>query len=101
MGYEIDFLPVGDKSKGGDAIALRYGDLFGSRDDQTVMIVDGGYTDNGEALVNHIGKYYKTDRVDFVVSTHPDQDHILGLKVVLENIKVGTLLMHRPWLHSR
>jgi beta-lactamase superfamily II metal-dependent hydrolase len=101
MGYEIDFLPVGDKSKGGDAIALRYGDLFGSRDDQTVMIVDGGYTDDGEALVNHIGKYYKTDRVDFVVSTHPDQDHILGLKVVLENIKVGTLLMHRPWLHSR
>jgi hypothetical protein len=60
MGYEIDFLPVGEESKGGDAIALRYGNLYGSRDEQTVIIVDGGYTDDGEALVKHIVDYYGT-----------------------------------------
>jgi beta-lactamase superfamily II metal-dependent hydrolase len=100
MGYEIDFLPVGDESKGGDAIALRYGNLFGSRNEQTVVVVDGGYTDDGEALVQHIRQYYGTGRADIVVSTHPDQDHICGLKVVLEEMQVGTLLMHQPWKHS-
>jgi len=100
MGYEIDFLPVGDESKGGDALALRYGNLFGSRDEQVVVIVDGGYTNDGEALVRHVRECYGTDRVDIAVSTHPDQDHITGLKVVLEELKVGALLMHLPWKHS-
>ncbi|MFI1955905.1 hypothetical protein ACH437_29400 [Streptomyces xinghaiensis] len=38
MGYEIDFLPVGEESKGGDAIALRYGNLYGSRRELTVIV---------------------------------------------------------------
>lgn len=100
MGYEIDFLPVGEESKSGDAIALRYGNLHGSRSEQVVMVVDGGYTASGEALVKHIADYYDTNRVDVVVSTHPDQDHITGLEVVLEELQVGTLLMHQPWKHS-
>lgn len=100
MGYEIDFLPVGDESKGGDAITLRYGNLFGPRNEQVVIVVDGGYIDDGEALVNHISDYYGTDRVDIVISTHPDQDHINGLTVVLEKMEVGALLMHQPWKHS-
>ncbi len=100
MGYEIDFLPVGDESSGGDAIALRYGNLYGQRSEQTVIVIDGGYTANGEALVDHIGRYYGTDRVDIAVSTHTDQDHITGLEVVLEKMRVGSLLMHLPWNHS-
>lgn len=100
MGYEIDFLPVGDESKGGDAIVLRYGNLYGSRSEQTVVVIDGGYTDDGEALVEHIREYYGTDMVDMVISTHSDQDHITGLEVVLEEMRVGQLLMHLPWQHS-
>ncbi|WP_406391342.1 hypothetical protein OG806_08190 [Streptomyces sp. NBC_00882] len=100
MGYEIDFLPVGDESSGGDAIALRYGNLYGSRDEQTVIVIDGGYLDDGEALVEHIRKHYNTGIVDLVVSTHPDRDHISGLRVVLEQLTVKKLLMHKPWSHS-
>lgn len=100
MGYEIDFLPVGEKSKSGDAIALRYGNLYGHRTEQTVIVIDGGYVDNGPELVNHIQTYFQTDHVDFVVSTHPEQDHMGGLKTVLEEMTVGHLLMHLPWNHS-
>ncbi|MFJ8489453.1 ComEC/Rec2 family competence protein [Streptomyces sp. NPDC094038] len=100
MGYEIDFLPVGEESKGGDAIAFRYGNLHGLRREQTVGIIDGGYTECGDALIEHIENYYATDKVDLVVSTHTDQDHICGLKVVLEKMRVGQLLMHLPWAHS-
>lgn len=100
MGYEIDFLPVGEESKGGDAIALRYGNLRASRAEQTVVVIDGGYTAAGEAMVEHIRTHYQTDRVDIVISSHPDQDHVCGLEVVLERLSVGLLLMHQPWRHS-
>jgi beta-lactamase superfamily II metal-dependent hydrolase len=102
MGYEIDFLPVGDGSKSGDAIALRYGNLHsGDPNQQMVIIIDGGYTDDGEALVEFVKRRYGTDYVDVVVSTHPDQDHVTGLEVVLENLRVGQLWMHQPWKHSQ
>lgn len=99
-GYQIDFLPVGDGSKGGDAIALRYGNLHGPRTEQTVVVVDGGYTDDGQAIVEMIRTHYNTDHVDIVVSTHPDRDHIRGLEVVLRNLDVGQLWMHIPENHD-
>ncbi|MER6426107.1 MBL fold metallo-hydrolase [Streptomyces sp. NPDC001137] len=100
MGYEIDFLPVGEESKGGDAIVLRYGNLHGKREEQTVIVIDGGYTECGDALVEHIKERYGTDRLDYVISTHTDQDHICGLKTVLEELRVRKLWMHLPWDHS-
>jgi len=101
MGFEVDFLPVGDGEKGGDAIALRYGRLDGTRSDQVVVVIDGGTKESGENLVKHIRKYYKTDQVNLVISTHPDADHSSGLTVVLENLKVDNLWMHCPWEHTQ
>lgn len=97
MGHEIDFLPVGEGEKSGDAIALRFGNLQGRRDEQTVVVIDGGFKETGEKLVEHIRHYYRTDYVDLAVSTHPDADHISGLTVVLEELRVGCLWMHQPW----
>lgn len=99
-GLEIDFLAVGDGEKSGDAIALRYGNLHGPRAEQTVVVVDGGFADDGSALVRHIQDHYDTNRVDIVISTHPDQDHVNGLKVVVAEMEVGQLLMHLPWTRS-
>lgn len=100
MGVEIDFLPVGEETKSGDAIAIRYGNLMGGRSEQVVVIIDGGFSANGAELVNHIKNRYGTDIVDLVISTHPDQDHVSGLSVVMEQLDVRELWMHRPWLHS-
>lgn len=100
MGFEVDFLPVGEGEKSGDAIALRYGDLFNNNENQTVVVIDGGTLDSGKQLVKHIRDYYGTNSVDYVISTHPDNDHISGLRVVLENMDVKYLLMHKPWEHS-
>jgi beta-lactamase superfamily II metal-dependent hydrolase len=105
MQYEIDYIPVGDGERSGDAICLRFGNLYGPRSEQTVMVIDGGDIASGEAMVNHIKKYYLTDQegyndIDYIVSTHPDSDHASGLRTVLEELKVGTLFMHRPWQHA-
>ena len=83
MDYEVDILAVGEESKGGDAFAIRYGNLNGARHEQTVIVIDGGYADTGTRLVDHIQTHSGTDRVDIVISTHPDRDHVTGLETVL------------------
>lgn len=95
FGYEIDFLPVGNGNKSGDAIAIRYG----TQGNYKIMAVDGGTKKSGQKLVEHIREYYQTDYVDYVVNTHPDQDHASGLTEVLENLRVGELWIHRPWAY--
>ncbi|QKJ23821.1 ComEC/Rec2 family competence protein [Poseidonibacter lekithochrous] len=100
MGYEIDFIAVGEESKSGDAIAIRFGDLEGDRSNQTVVVIDGGYKKSGEDLVSHIKEHYCTDVVDLVILTHPDSDHASGLHVVLEELTVKKLWMHKPWEHN-
>ncbi|WP_432260839.1 ComEC/Rec2 family competence protein [Cupriavidus sp. TMH.W2] len=93
---EIDFLPVGKGESSGDAIAIRWKES----DRYKVMIYDGGTKDYGEALVNHVKGHYGTTHVDYVVNSHPDNDHAGGLLYVLENMTVGELWMHRPWQYS-
>jgi len=100
MGYEIDFLAVGDGERGGDAIALRFGNLHGLRSEQVVVVIDGGWTETGAELADHIRKHYATDEVDLVISTHPDDDHTNGLIVLLDELRVACLAMHLPWDHT-
>lgn len=92
--FEIDFLEAGDKGSG-DAICLRYEDEY---DRQFVHVVDGGYTGDGQKMLDHIDTYYgRGVGIDHVVLTHPDGDHAAGLKTILENREVGVLWMNRPW----
>lgn len=100
MAYEVDVLAVGDESKSGDAIALRFGNFVLNPDEQKIVIIDGGFKESGEKLVKRIREDYGTNHVDLVISTHPDQDHLSGLHVVLEEMDVETLWMHQPWHKS-
>jgi len=96
-GFEIDFLPVGNGEKSGDAIALRYG----KNDEYFIHVIDGGTRESGANLVDHIQKYYGNPPfIDHIVCTHSDGDHASGLRDVLENFKVGAVWMNRPWLYA-
>lgn len=100
MAIEVDFLPVGDGQRSGDAIAIRFGNLTSNPVQQTVVVIDGGFTDTGEQLIDHVNQFYGTNRVDIAISTHPDADHAAGLEVLVERMDVGALWMHRPWNHT-
>ncbi len=58
MTYEINYLTLDGGEKSGDAIALRFGNLAGTREQQVVVVIDGGFKDSGEKLVEHVGKYH-------------------------------------------
>ena len=95
-GFEVEFLPVGEGERSGDAILARWteGDVH------RVLVYDGGTKDSGQRLVDHIKSHYNTTHVDYLVNSHPDNDHASGLSVVLEQLTVGEVWMHRPWEHS-
>jgi beta-lactamase superfamily II metal-dependent hydrolase len=96
-GYEVDFLPVGNGEKSGDAIALRYG----KNGEYAVHVIDGGTRESGANLVTHIQNYYgNPTRIDHLVCTHSDGDHASGLRDVLESFDVGAVWMNRPWLYA-
>lgn len=96
--FEIRFFPIGTKSKGGDAILLR---LYDANDNLCVIVIDGGYSDDGQSILDYLS-VLGIDRIDLVVNTHPDEDHILGLITIFsdDNIEIGKLLMNRPWLDA-
>lgn len=96
MAFQIDFLPVGDGSRSGDAIAMRY--VMNNR--LIVHVVDGGTTTSGDALCDHILTRYGTDQVDIVSLTHGDDDHSSGLRRVIDRMRVGAIYMNRPWAHA-
>lgn len=100
MAYELDYIPVGEGEKSGDCIAFRFWDPQLGINSQKVVVIDGGFKDSAESLILHINTCYGTNKVDIVISTHPDMDHTSGLITVLEKMEVSNLVMHLPWNHA-
>jgi len=89
--YEIDFLPVGDGGRSGDAVAMRFTKPSGGI---AHVIIDAGFQDDGDALVEHVQSYYDTSDIDLAILTHPDGDHIGGMGKVVRRLNVATLWLH-------
>jgi beta-lactamase superfamily II metal-dependent hydrolase len=90
--FEIDFIPVGEAGRHGDAIALRFTKQDGS---VARVVIDAGFEPSGRALVEHFDRWYGTRAVDLAILTHPDGDHIGGMGHVIRDLEVETLCLHR------
>ena len=103
-GYEIDFLPVGEKSSSGDAILFRYKENGYFK----VILIDGGHKESdvvktSDTILNHLRKYYFPDatennemRIEHIICSHPDSDHLGGLQEIMEECDVGTFWINNP-----
>lgn len=95
--YDVEFLPVGDGTKAGDAIVVSYG----VETPEEIIVVDGGTMDSGGAMVKHIQTYFGPQTtIAHLVSTHPDADHASGLRPLLENFRVKNVWLHGLWHHA-
>jgi beta-lactamase superfamily II metal-dependent hydrolase len=96
--YEIDFLAVGDGTRSGDAITMRF-----NRPDTGAMvhvIIDAGFQSTGSDVVEFVKDRYGTPDVDLAILTHPDGDHIGGLGTVIRELNVAALAVHRLSAHG-
>lgn len=94
--YEIRFFAVGTASKGGDAILVR---VIDENDITHIVVIDGGYKEEGERIVDYVSNDLGLDTIDIIINTHPDIDHISGLISIFnsDKVKVKKLIMNRPW----
>jgi hypothetical protein len=97
IALEVEFLPVGEKSRAGDAISIRYG----APNNFELIVIDGGTTASGEALMAHLNSLCAARPIvrDLII-THPDLDHSSGARVVLEQADVRNVWTHVPWWHA-
>lgn len=58
------------------------------------MLIDAGRSGNASTIVNYI-KDLQYETIDYVVASHPHDDHIGGMATVLENFKIGKMYMPR------
>lgn len=77
---EVHFIDVGQ----GDCALLTC--------DGESMLIDAGGNDMGDKVADYI-EYLDIDKLDYVVATHPDADHIGGIDTVLKNIDCGEIIM--------
>lgn len=105
MALEIDLLAVGDGTKSGDAILIRYGDLDSGGRNQTVILIDGGYKNTARDIKRILEDYYRCKNsdgkyvIDLMILSHPDLDHVGGLVELSKDpeIEICGLLMQKPW----
>lgn len=110
MSYEIDFIGVGSEAKqDADAFCFRWADGYDKDGNPLykIGVFDGGFEPHGKAMAQHLNQYYFDDangektrdekEIDFVFVSHADQDHVSGLKEILEEFNVKALYMNRPW----
>lgn len=77
---EIHFIDTGNS----DAILIKQGDKS--------VLVDAGDNNDEELIVNYLKKL-NINKLNYVISTHPDADHCGGLDAVFNNFKVDKLLV--------
>ena len=76
----IDFIDVGQA----DSILIRNQD--------EVMLIDAGTNEAGETVVNYLQNLGIT-KIDYLIGTHPHEDHIGGLDDVINHFDIGQIYM--------
>ncbi len=74
---EVHFLDVGQ----GDCTLIKCGDA--------AMVIDTSTSDQGTAIQNYLSKN-GVDKLDYLVLTHPDADHIGSAAVIITKFEIDT-----------
>ena len=57
-----------------------------------VMLIDAGDKSDGELIVNYL-KQLEIEKIDYLIGTHSDDDHIGGMDSIVRNFEIGKFYM--------
>lgn len=77
-GFSVHFIDVGE----GNAIFIQF-------DDGKTALIDCGSVVKEKAVLSAL-KSYNVEKIDYLILTHPDSEHIGGAKSVLRSKSIGT-----------
>ncbi|MFC7057241.1 MBL fold metallo-hydrolase [Halovenus salina] len=73
------------------ALDVGQGDAYVIWSENETMVVDSGdYTDNGEQVIKYVSETLNRTTIDYLVSTHPDADHIGGHEDIIDHFENST-----------
>lgn len=79
----VHFIDVGQ----GDSILVQF-------PDGKNMLVDAGKNGSANAIVNYLKKA-GVNRIDYLVGTHPHEDHVGSMDTVIKSFQIGEIFMPR------
>ena len=85
---EIFFIDIGKYGAGdcGECTYIKYGDID--------IIIDAGdhFDSTVQAITEAINQRLEDDKIEYVIATHPDGDHIGGMAKLFENFQIENLI---------
>jgi beta-lactamase superfamily II metal-dependent hydrolase len=91
MTIEIDMLDVANA----DSIIIQ---VYDGKEHASIVI-DGGNASDGDIVLQQLDRL-GIRSLDLIINTHPDADHIDGLRTLIDGITVGQVWIHDPSEHK-
>lgn len=64
------------------------------------MLIDAGNNDDGNLLVKNL-KTIGVTKIDYLIGTHPHEDHIGGLDDIIKNFEIGNIYMPKVQTNTK
>lgn len=64
------------------------------------MLIDAGNNEDGNLLVENLNTLGIT-KIDYLIGTHPHEDHIGGMDEVIKNFEIGTIYMPKVQTNTK
>lgn len=65
-----------------------------------ISLIDAGTRNNGEKVIEYLQKI-GIKKIDYLIATHPHEDHIGGLPQVIKNFDIGKVYMPNKTQNTR